>query len=50
VKVSEDAPVDRKEAGEKLAGPLDAHDIGFIGRIVILYRRHPETPVIPLES
>lgn len=50
VKVLEDAPIDRKAAGAALAEPLDAHDIGVVGRVVILYRRHPEHPVIPLKG
>jgi len=48
VRVSESAPLDRKTAGSLLADPSSAHDIGTIGRIVILYRRHPDAPQIPL--
>ncbi|MBW2464234.1 MAG: YhbY family RNA-binding protein [Deltaproteobacteria bacterium] len=50
VKLSEGCPVPRKEAGPLLADPTDAHQIGLIGRVIILYRRHPDAPVVPLHS
>ncbi len=50
VRVLESAPIDRGAAAEDLAAKLDAHAIGEIGRIVILYRRHPSEPVVPLRG
>lgn len=50
VRLGEGCPIPRKEAGSLLSDPVDAHDIGLIGRIVILYRRHPTDPVIPLRT
>lgn len=48
VKVLEGAPVDKKEAGAYLAERCGAHLVGTIGRIAILYRRHPKRPLVPL--
>lgn len=48
VKLLESCPVDRKLVGPTLADPVSAHDIGLIGRVQILYRRHPEQPQIPI--
>lgn len=48
VRVSENAPIDRKEVGPALAERTESHDVGCIGRIVILYRRHPTEPRVPL--
>jgi RNA-binding protein len=49
VKVLEGAPISRKEVGPALASRLQAcHDVGVTGRIVILYRRHPDSPQVPL--
>lgn len=48
VRVGENAPIDRHEVGPALADRTHAHDIGCIGRIVILYRRHPTEPRVPL--
>jgi len=50
VKLLESCPVPRKEVGPLIAEPLDAHEIGLIGRVLILFRRHPDTPVIPLKG
>jgi RNA-binding protein len=50
VRVQESCPVPRKEAAGQLADPVDAHEIGLIGRVLILYRRHPTEPTIPLRS
>ncbi|MBO6935721.1 MAG: ribosome assembly RNA-binding protein YhbY [Deltaproteobacteria bacterium] len=50
VKVLEGAPVDKNEAGEYLATHCGAYVVGAIGRIVILYRRHPKRPMVPLPS
>jgi len=48
VRVLENAPLDRKEAAETLPGLVNAQLAGLIGRIMILYKRHPEKPKVPL--
>lgn len=48
VRVLESSPLGRSEAAEQLASRVGAHVVGEIGRIVILYRRHPEKPKVPL--
>ncbi len=50
VRVAEGAPIDRKAAGPELAERTEAHDVGLVGRVVILYRRHPDKPRVPLSS
>jgi RNA-binding protein len=50
VRIGEGAELDRREVGPALAAKLDAHDVGVIGRVVIVYRRHPEHPKIPLHT
>ncbi len=50
IRVLEAAPVARKDAGALIADKVDAHDVGVIGRICILYRRHPDDPKVPLQS
>jgi len=48
VRVLESAPEGRKELAEPLASSAGAHLIGGVGRIIMLYRMHDETPVIEL--
>jgi RNA-binding protein len=48
VRVLESAPVARKEAGQEIADWLGAHVAGGVGRVLILYRRHPNKPSIRL--
>lgn len=48
VKVLEAAPIERSEAAVALASGAGAVLVGQVGRIVILYRRHPERPAIRL--
>lgn len=49
VKVQESAPESAKETGALLAGrAADVHLVHVIGKTVILYRRHPERPLIDL--
>lgn len=49
VKVQEAAPLDVREAGAGLAeGVEGAELVQTIGRIAVLYRRHPEKPEIEL--
>jgi RNA-binding protein len=50
VRVLENAPLDRKEAAETLPGLVKAELAGLIGRILILYKRHPNKPKVPLPS
>lgn len=50
VRILEGCPIDRKDVGGELAEPSGAHAVGLIGRICILYRRHPEKPKVPLRS
>lgn len=38
----------RKEMARALAAAIPAHLVGELGRIVILYRRHPEKPRVEL--
>jgi RNA-binding protein len=47
LKVLEAAPEEARETGEVLARRIEgAHLVQVIGRTVVLYRRHPEKPVI----
>lgn len=48
VRVLEGAPKSRKEFAEELAVACGAHVVGQVGRVVILYRRHPTKPQIAL--
>jgi RNA-binding protein len=50
VRVLENAPLDRKEAAETLPGLVTAELAGLVGRIMILYKRHPSKPKVPLPS
>jgi RNA-binding protein len=47
LKVLESAPAEAREVGGMLAGAIEnAHLVQVIGRTVVLYRPHPETPEI----
>jgi RNA-binding protein len=49
LKVLEAAPEEARETGDVIAGRIaGAHAVQVIGRTVVLYRRHPEKPVIEL--
>lgn len=48
VRVLETSPEGRGPVGVALAERLGAHLVGELGRIVILYRRHPNQPKVPL--
>lgn len=49
VKVLEAAPLNVREAGPALAEHVEgAHLVQTIGRVAVLYRRHPEKPEIRL--
>jgi RNA-binding protein len=48
VKLLETCPVGRADAATTLADGLNAHAVGEIGRVIVLYRRHPSHPTVPL--
>lgn len=51
VRVLENAPLERKEVADALPPEVKAEFVGLIGRILILYKRHPNKPklVLPRE-
>lgn len=48
VKLSQDAPIDRKLAGQELAERTGAALAQTLGRTLLLYKRHPHKPKILL--
>ena len=48
VRVLEGAPLERAEVAEALTPAAEAQLVGQIGRVLILYRRHPTKPTIRL--
>ncbi|MCU0694201.1 MAG: ribosome assembly RNA-binding protein YhbY [Polyangiaceae bacterium] len=48
VRVLQEAPLDRQEAAEAMAGAAHAVVVQVLGRNVLLYRPHPEEPTIVL--
>lgn len=48
VRVLEGAPLERQEVADTLPGTVKAELVGLIGRIVILYKRHPNKPKLSL--
>jgi RNA-binding protein len=48
VRLAADAPIDRKEAAEQICHRLACEVAGSIGHVLILYRAHPDNPVIEL--
>jgi RNA-binding protein len=46
VKLSADCPIDRSEVGEKLVSEVGCELAGIVGRVLVLYRPHPENPRI----
>jgi RNA-binding protein len=49
VRVLETAPADAQDLGEQLATRIEnAHIVQVIGRMLVIYRRHPEKPEIRL--
>ena len=48
VRISPDAPIDRKDAGVELADKAGASLAQTLGRTVLLYKRHPHKPKIVL--
>lgn len=50
VRVLESAPMDRKELAEALPPLVQAELAGLIGRILVLYKRHPSKPKVGLPT
>jgi RNA-binding protein len=52
IRVLDNAPIERKEISERLPSMVRAELAGMVGRILILYKRHPHEPriVLPRES
>jgi RNA-binding protein len=48
VRVLDNAPVSRQEAAEDLPTQAKAELVGLVGRILILYKRHPHKPKLTL--
>ena len=48
VRVLDNAPVTRKEVSERLPSMVKAELAGLVGRVVILYKRHPQDARIVL--
>ncbi len=49
VRIQDAAPVSAREAGSEIATRLpDIHHVQTIGKVIVLYRRHPEKPQISL--
>jgi RNA-binding protein len=51
VRILDSAPLERQVVAERLPSQVKAELVGLIGRIVILYKRHPNAPklVLPRE-
>ena len=52
VRVLESCPIERQVVAERLPSQVKGELVGLIGRIVILYKRHPNKPklVLPREA
>src|SRR5690349_13090031 len=48
VRVLQASPLDRSECAAELSKATESETVGEIGRIVMLYKRHPERPQITL--
>ena len=48
VRVLDTAPIERREVSERLPAMVRAELAGLVGRVVILYKRHPQSPKITL--
>jgi RNA-binding protein len=44
VKIAGESPEDRFEIAERLAGEPGVQVVQIVGRVLVLYKRHPETP------
>ena len=50
IRLGSDCPVDRDDAGQALAQRTGCDVAGTVGRVLILYRPHPERPRIVLPA
>lgn len=50
IRVLENAPVERQEVATSLPPQVKAELVGLIGRVLILYKRHPHKPKLLLPS
>ena len=50
VKLGENAGGDRVALAEAISTATGASQVGLIGRVLLLYKRHPKTPKIELPS
>ncbi len=50
VRVLDSAPMDRKELAETMPALVQAELAGLIGRILVLYKRHPSKPKVGLPT
>jgi RNA-binding protein len=50
VKVERNCPLDRREAGQRLAEASNSHLVQVLGYTVLLYRPDPEEPQIQLPA
>jgi RNA-binding protein len=52
VRLLDTAPLERQELADQLPGRVKAEVAGLIGRVLILYKRHPHKPqiVLPREN
>lgn len=48
VRILDTAPLERQEAAEQLPPLVKAELAGMIGRVLVLYKRHPHKPQIAL--
>ena len=48
IKVLESSSLDKKECSQKISHQTQSHIAQIIGRTLVLYRAHPEEPVIQL--
>ncbi len=48
VRVLESSPVERQQVSERLPAQVKAELAGMVGRVLILYKRHPQKPRITL--
>lgn len=50
VRLGAESPIDRKEAAQQLARRTGCDVVGMVGRVLILYRPHPDHPRIRVDG
>jgi len=50
VRLGAESPIDRKEAAQQLAPRTGCEIVGMVGRVLILYRPHPDHPRIRVDD